>query len=221
MAKRRTYGDACGVARALDRVGERWALMVVRELLLGPKRFTDLRTALPKVSPDVLTQRLRELTELGLVTKRELPPPAASVVYELTPRGQELEPVIHALGTWGARIPITPDDTQMSFDAHLLSFRTLYRRELAQGFWTVIELRLDGRPFCAEISQDGRFTLEPGTAPGAHATISGPPAMVLAVAHGRMTLRDAERTGDLTVTGARPVAEKFLSLFPLPEPAGV
>jgi DNA-binding HxlR family transcriptional regulator len=221
MAKRRTYGDACGVARALDRVGERWALMIVRELLLGPKRFTDLRTALPKVSADVLTQRLRELTELDIVAKRTLPPPAASVVYELTPRGRELEPVIHALGSWGARIPITADDRQMSFDAHILSFRTLYRPELAGDFWTVIELRLDGRPFCAEVSHDGRFTIEPGTAPGAHAVISGVPGMVLAVAHGRLSLDEAVRTGDIAVTGNLDEATRFLGLFPLPEPAGL
>lgn len=221
MAKRRTYGDACGVARALDRVGERWALMVVRELLLGPKRFTDLRTALPKMSPDVLAQRLRELSELELVRKRQLPPPAASVVYELTPRGEELEPVIHALGTWGARIPITPDDARMSFDAHILSFRTLFRPDLAQGFAAVIELRLDGRPFCAEVSQDGRFTIEPGTAPGAHAVIAGVPTTVLAIAHGRMTLADAIRSDDVAVSGDRGITERFLSLFPLPEPAGV
>ena len=221
MAKRRTYGDACGVARALDQLGERWALLVVRELLLGPKRFTDLRAALPKLSPDVLAQRLRELSQLELVRQRRLPPPAASVVYELTPRGAELEPVIEALGAWGARIPIGPDDTQMSFDAHILSFRTLFRPELAQGFGTIVELRLDGRPFCAEVSDDGRFTIEPGTAPGAHAVISGPPMMVLAIAHGRTTLADAIRTGDVEVDGNRRIAETFLSLFPLPEAAGV
>jgi DNA-binding HxlR family transcriptional regulator len=221
MAKRRTYGDACGVARALDRVGERWALMVVRELLLGPKRFTDLRTALPKVSPDVLAQRLRELTELELVTKRELPPPAASVVYELTPRGQELEPVIHALGAWGARIPITPDDTRMSLDAHILSFRTLYRQELATGFAAVIELRLDGRPFRAQVAPDGTFTIAPGAAPDADAAIAGVPGMILAIAHGRISLDEALRTGDVEVAGDRAAVERFVGLFPLPEPAGV
>src|SRR4051794_31511717 len=102
MATSRTYGDRCGVARALDVVGERWALLVVRELLLGAKRFTDLRGGLPRVSPDVLAQRLRELEDAGIVQRRTLPPPAASKVYELTPRGAELEPVVIALGRWGA-----------------------------------------------------------------------------------------------------------------------
>src|SRR5437763_16199667 len=97
MAKR-TYGDRCGIARAVDVVGERWALLVVRELLLGPKRFTDLRAGLPKVGPDMLAARLRELEQAGVVRRGELPPPAASRVYELTERGRGLEPVILALG---------------------------------------------------------------------------------------------------------------------------
>src|SRR6187401_1310870 len=102
---KRTYGDRCGVARALDLVGERWALLVVRELLLGPKRFTDLRAGLPGLSPDVLSQRLRELEQAGILARRTLPPPAASQVYELTDRGHELRPVVLALGRWGSRAP--------------------------------------------------------------------------------------------------------------------
>src|SRR5882762_3594468 len=97
-ATKRTYGDRCGVARALDLVGERWALLVVRELLLGPKRFTDLRAGLPHVSPDILAQRLRELEDTGIVRRGTLPPPAASRIYELTERGHELEPLVIALG---------------------------------------------------------------------------------------------------------------------------
>src|SRR4051795_1875956 len=101
----RTYGDRCGVARALDLVGDRWALLVVRELLLGAKRFSDLRAGLPGVSPDVLAQRLRELEEAGVVRRTKLPPPAAARVYELTERGAELEPVVLALGRWGSAVP--------------------------------------------------------------------------------------------------------------------
>src|SRR3954465_13346312 len=101
----RTYGDRCGVARALDVVGERWALLVVRELLLGPKRFTDLRAGLPHVSPDVLAQRLRELEDAEGGVRPPLDPPAGSRVYELTPRGRELEPVVLALGRWGSAAP--------------------------------------------------------------------------------------------------------------------
>src|SRR5215217_6239385 len=102
----RTYGDGCGIAHGLDLVGERWALLAVRELLLGPKRFTDLRVGIPNVSPNVLSQRLRDLEERGIVRKRKLAPPAGSVVYELTDWGRELEPVIVALGSWGAKSPL-------------------------------------------------------------------------------------------------------------------
>ena len=103
---KRTYGDRCGVARALDIVGERWALLVVRELLLGPKRFTDLRAGLPHVGPDILAQRLRELEASGVLRRGTLPPPAGSRIYELTERGQQLEPVVLALGRFGSVAPV-------------------------------------------------------------------------------------------------------------------
>ena len=107
--------------------GERWSLLVVRELMLGPKRFTDLRTGLPHVGPDVLSQRLRDLEQAGVLVSRKLPPPAASQVYELTDWGRELEPVLIALGRWGARAPAAPEGCGMSFDAHLLSLQHAVR----------------------------------------------------------------------------------------------
>src|SRR5436190_12492610 len=108
MPERRSYGDSCGIARALDLIGERWALLVVRELVLGPKRFTDLRAGLPNLSADVLAQRLRELDQAGIVRRRKLPPPAGVKVYELTHWGLELEPVLLDLGRWGSRSPLPP-----------------------------------------------------------------------------------------------------------------
>jgi DNA-binding HxlR family transcriptional regulator len=102
MPTTRSYNDLCPIARALDVVGERWALLVIRELLLGPQRFSDLRLALPGVSSNLLTDRLRELEVRGVVRRRVLPPPAGSSVYELTDRGLRLEPVLDALGAWGA-----------------------------------------------------------------------------------------------------------------------
>src|SRR5450756_2718555 len=105
MAIMRSYHDACGMAHALDLVGERWALLVVRELVLGPKRYTDLRADLPGISTTVLAHRLDELEQTGVVRRRRLAPPAGSTVYELTDWGQELEPVIRQLGRWGARSP--------------------------------------------------------------------------------------------------------------------
>ncbi len=142
MATSRTYGEACGIPRALDRVGERWALLVVRELMLGPKRFTDLRGGLSHASPNVLAQRLRELEQVGVVRKRRLPPPAASQVYELTDGGRELEPVLVALGRWGARAPLDPEYMTMSVDSHIVSLATLFDPVLAGDLEASLELRM-------------------------------------------------------------------------------
>jgi len=190
MVKKRTYSDACGVARALDRVGERWALMIVRELLLGPKRFTDVRTGLPSLSADVLAQRLRELEEIGVVRRRRLPPPAAAQVYELTEWGLELEPVLVALGRWGARAAPPPEGVGMSLDSHVVSLRTLFDPERAHGFAARIALNLGEDRFRVEVA-DGRVE----------------------ACRGELAEPDA------TIIGDQPVVARFLGLFPLPEPA--
>src|SRR5882757_1950655 len=113
MAGRRSYQDPCGIARALDLVGERWALLVVRELLLGPKRFTDLRAGLPNVSPNVLSQRLHELEQAGVLLRHRLGPPVSSWVYDLTEWGHDLEPVLLHLGRWGRRSPLLDVDADV------------------------------------------------------------------------------------------------------------
>src|ERR1700712_4282179 len=126
MAARRDYFDGCGAAHALDLVGERWALLVVRELVLGPKRFTDLQTGLPGASPDVLTQRLKELTGAGVTRRRRLPPPAASWVYELTEWGADLGPVLLGLARWSSRSPGMRYDAPLGTDSLLLSLMALF-----------------------------------------------------------------------------------------------
>src|SRR5215204_3954481 len=163
MATMRTYCDGCAAAHALDLVGERWALLVVRELLLGPKRFTDLRAGLPNVSPNVLAQRLRELERAGVVWRRKLPPPAASRVYELTEWGLELEPVITQLGRWGARSPSRPRDAALGVDSLILSLRTMFDAGAAKGIEALYELRLGEEVFRAEIGE-GRFEVVRGDA---------------------------------------------------------
>jgi DNA-binding HxlR family transcriptional regulator len=219
MASRRTYADACGIARALDLVGERWTLMIVRELLLGPKRFTDIRAGLPHLSADVLAQRLRELEEAGLAAHRRLPPPAASQVYELTDSGRALEPVLIELGRWGgANAPPPADECGMSLDAHILSLRTLFDPGLAGELEARVELRLGGHVFHAEVA-DGAFTIAPGDAQVPDATIATDPPTLIAVLHGHRSAADALRAGDLTIEGDRAAAKRFLRLFPLPAPA--
>jgi DNA-binding HxlR family transcriptional regulator len=217
MPTKRSYQEACGIPRALDRIGERWSLMVVRELMLGPKRFTDLRTGLPHVGPDVLSQRLRDLEEAGVVVKRKLPPPAASQVYELTDWGRELEDVLIALGRWGARAPAAPEGCGMSFDAHMLSLRTLFDPELAEGFEAALELRLGDERFRAIVA--GELTLERGEVDEPDAVVTTDHETLLAVSHRRLALDDAEAAGDMKVEGDREAAERFFGLFVLPEPA--
>ena len=216
---KRSYGEACGIPRALDRVGERWALMVVRELLLGPKRFTDLREGLPHMSADVLAQRLRELECNGIVERRVLPPPAASKVYELTAWGRELESVLIALGRWGARAPLSADEEPcMSLDSHVLSLQTLFDSELAGDFAPTVELRLGGHVFALEVV-DGRLEAERGAAVEPDIVISTDPGTLLGLAHREIELADAIAAGDAEVTGDKRAARRFLRLFPLPEPA--
>jgi DNA-binding HxlR family transcriptional regulator len=217
MPSKRTYQEACGIPRALDRIGERWSLMVVRELMLGPKRFTDLRTGLPHVGPDVLSQRLRDLEEAGVLVRRKLPPPAASQVYELTDWGRELEDVLMALGRWGARAPAAPEGCGMSFDAHLLSLRTLFDPGLAEGFETALELRLGDERFRAIVAGD--LTLERGEVSDPDAVVTTDHETLLAVSHRRLALNEAEASGDMKVEGDREAAERFFGLFVLPEPA--
>ncbi|HEX5147064.1 MAG TPA: winged helix-turn-helix transcriptional regulator [Conexibacter sp.] len=222
MASKRSYGDACGIARALDVVGERWALMVVRELLLGPKRFTDLRAGLPHVSPDVLAQRLRDLEHAGVVEHRRLPPPYASQIYELTARGRALEPVLIELGRWGgANAPPPSDGMCMSLDAYVVSLRTLFDPARARDFAARIELRLGDERFRVEIA-DGRVEAGRGELPGADAAIEADdPTTLIEVLHGHRRLADALSAGTLRLRGDRRKARRFTELFPLPLPAAV
>ncbi|WP_028924129.1 winged helix-turn-helix transcriptional regulator [Pseudonocardia acaciae] len=126
MPVQRGYRQACGMARALDLVGERWALLIVRELLLGPKRFTDLRAALPGASPNAVTDRLRELTEAGVLRRRRLAPPSAAWVYELTDWGRRLEPILLDLGTWALAAAPREEQRFVSVDSLMLTVRTYF-----------------------------------------------------------------------------------------------
>ena len=219
MASKRTYGDACGIARALDTVGERWALMIVRELLLGPKRFTDIRTGLPHLSPDVLSQRLRELEAAGVVDKRKLPPPAASQVYELTASGRALEPVLIELGRWGGANATPPAEGQgMSLDSHIVSLRTLFVPALSEGFATRIQLELGEDRFRVEVVAE-EIVAERGELTAPNATVTTDAPTLLALLHGRRTLAEAKRAGDVAVAGDEQAVKRFLTLFPLPAPA--
>jgi DNA-binding HxlR family transcriptional regulator len=213
LVGKRTYGDPCGIARALDAVGERWALLVVRELLLGPKRFTDLRTGLPNVGPDVLSQRLRELKDAGVVRRAKLPPPAASRVYELTERGRKLEPVVLALGRWGSQEPFPAEPGELGIDALMLALKTLFDPVRADPLMEMsFGLQLGEQRFEVRVTEEG-LAVERGPAQYAFASIATDAATLQQVLwHGRR-VRDAP----LTIAGDRRAGEQFLTLFPLPE----
>jgi DNA-binding HxlR family transcriptional regulator len=211
----RTYGDRCGIARALDAVGERWALLVIRELLLGPKRFTDLRAGLPGASPNVLAQRLRELEGAGIVAREALPPPAATQVYALTARGAALEPVVLALGRWGAETALPAPEVTMSVDSHVLALPTLFDPARAGDARLVVDLHLAPHAFRVEVA-DGRLRVQrtaPG-GPGADAAVRTDPTTLVALVRGRLTVDDALRAGAAEVVAGDPRAlERLVALF--------
>lgn len=221
----RSYNDMCGMAHALDLVGERWALLVVRELMLGPKRYTDLRHDLPGISTNVLSQRLADLEATGVVRRRRLPPPAASTVYELTEWGQELEPIVCRLGRWGARSPRRPSQgAHLSTTAFILSLRTNVDPAAAAATAVAVDLRIGPRWFRAR-SRDGRFTVVPqapdvagASRDPADATIEADEARPLAaLVYGRADLDTAVRDGTVHHTGDSAALARFLRLFSLPD----
>lgn len=219
MATMRTYGDGCAIARGLDLVGERWALLVVRELLLGPKRYTDLRSGLPNASPNVLSERLRELERAGIVRRRKLPPPAGSRVYELTEWGHELEQIVLLLGRWAARSPSPPSDAPVrSGDSVVLALRGLFDARAAEGLRASYELRLGQDRFRIEVA-DGEMDVARGDADHADATIDTDPGTLDAVLWKGRPLAEAQRSGTLTIAGDEAAVQRFVRLFAMPEPA--
>jgi DNA-binding HxlR family transcriptional regulator/putative sterol carrier protein len=217
MSTMRSYRDPCGIARALDRIGERWALLVVRELLFGPKRFTDLRAGLPGASPNVLAERLRELERAGVVQRRKLEPPAAVHVYELTRWGMELEGVLLALGRWGSRAPLV--DGELSPDALLVALQTTFDAGAAAGVRATCELRLGDARFHLRVA-GGKLEIARGGAGDPDVRLATDPSTLRRLVFGGERLADAVRAGRVEVDGDRRAAERLLRLFPRPQPAG-
>jgi DNA-binding HxlR family transcriptional regulator len=217
MARVRPHRDGCAAAHTLDLVGERWALLVVRELMLGPKRFTDLRTGIPDISANVLGQRLRELEETGVLHRTKLPPPAAARVYELTEWGYELEPVLQALGRWGSRSPTMPHDAELGISSFVLAMRTMFSPDAAKGLRATYQLQLGEQPFAAKVGR-GEFEIEPGEAKDPNARIRAADHMSLVdvVFNGR-SLGEALEAGEIEIEGDRKAAERYVNLFPLPD----
>ncbi|MBF6341483.1 transcriptional regulator [Nocardia abscessus] len=216
MAGKRWYNDGCAVSHALDLIGDRWALPVVRELLLGPKRFTDLRSGLPGASPDMLSQRLRELRQAGVVRQHRLPPPAAAWVYELTEWGAELAPVVTQLGRWGGRSPLLRHDIHSSVDSLMLSLRATFDPEAAAGAAMAVALRLGDDRFRVRIA-GGAIRVERGDIDRPDVVLDTDSHTLDDLLYGGMDLESAVHAGTVRVTGTHAVAQRFLDLFPLPD----
>ncbi len=209
----RRYDDPCGIACALDVLGDRWALLVVRELIFGPKRFVQLRSGLHGISPNVLSQRLHDLQDAGVVRQDVLDPPAGVAIYELTHRGRSLEPILVELGRWGSQEAVTTT-TELSVNALLLALKTVF--DPAEAVDATFALRIDGDWFRMKVAGESidivRARTEQPTV-----TLETDVATLRCVAFGREPVTQAERDGRLTVTGDRRAALRFARMFAVPD----
>jgi DNA-binding HxlR family transcriptional regulator len=212
MKKR--YDQYCPVCHALGLVGERWALLVVRELLKGPKRYTDLLDGMPGIGTNVLAARLKELEEAGVLQKRKLPPPAASTVYELTEYGRELEEPLYALARWGARsLPPPAKNEELYPDWGLNAFAALLDPEAASGLSGTYVVRVSEDAYTVQLD-DGKVHVEPGAAEVADLDFETDQATFFAMASGQFDPRSAVRDGRVTIATGKPAAlERFFSVF--------
>ena len=217
-AARRRYEDACGTAHAMDLVGERWALLVMRELMVGPKRFSQLRAGLPGVSANVLTQRLEGLEASGVLVRRKLPPPASAQVYELTPWGYQSEPIFQALGRWAARSPSHDPSLPFSAASLLLSLRTMFDPARAGEARGRIGFRLGEETFLVRIV-DGELGFTRDMLDDAELVFAGEPAALAAAIYGGRPLDALEAGGAVSIEGDRELARRFVTWFPLPPKA--
>ncbi|REE94846.1 winged helix-turn-helix transcriptional regulator [Thermomonospora umbrina] len=217
MPVKRTYDDSCGIARALDLVGERWALLVMRELMLGPKRFSDLQRGLPTASQNVLSHRLRELTAAGVVRRRKLGAPVGAWVYEPTPWGRELEPVLLALGRWGSRAPMVAD-AELNADAMVLGLKSMFLPEAAAGVRVSLGLRLGDEVFRLTIA-DGRLEAARGDAERPDAVVATDVATLRELIFRGRPTATLRASGRLTVEGDVEAVERLPALFARPRPA--
>jgi DNA-binding HxlR family transcriptional regulator len=218
VATKRTYGDGCAAAHALDLVGERWALLIVRELLLGPKRYTDLRAGMPNVSPNVLSQRLHELEETGILVRHRLGPPVSSWVYELTEWGHDLEPVLLYLGRWGRRSTMRDPEAETSTDAIMLAMRA-HSDPLALGdLNATYAVHLDDGRFVIRVTA-GSLDVTRGETREVDAVVETDPRTFAALVTGRRSWKDAARAGAASATGTTDAVARLFDALGNPKPA--
>jgi DNA-binding HxlR family transcriptional regulator len=218
-SRSRRYHDACGAAHGLDLVGERWALLVIRELMMGPRRFSDLRRDLCGLSANVLTQRLEGLETSAIVQRRKLPPPASVQVYELTDWGYEIEPVFMVLGRWAARSPLHDPSLPISAVSVMLSFKTMFDAARAQGAEMRLGFALDEDRMVVTVA-GGVLDAVRGEFEGCDVVVRASAQVVAAAVYGKVALEALEGEGGMTIEGDRATFARFVDVFHLPEKAG-
>jgi DNA-binding HxlR family transcriptional regulator/putative sterol carrier protein len=210
---KRAYREYCAIARTLDVLGQRWTLLIVRDLFLGPLRYSDLHAGLPGIATDILTARLRTLEEEGLVRRRALPPPAPATVYELTAAGRELAPLMRALGEVGLTLLDEPAPGQpVNPSPIVMSLNLTFRAEEARGLSETYGLQLDGLSFTVAV-EDGQVRTERGAPESPAATLRTDPRTLVGLLRGETTASAAEADGALAVEGDRAALERFAALF--------
>ena len=215
----RSYGQWCPLAKALDVIGERWSLLVVRELLDGPKRYTDLRDGIPGIATDVLAARLKDLEHDGVIARRALPPPAASKVYELTPMGRALRPAVTELARWGSQL-LGPKSKHDVFRPQWLAFglRPFLRDDEAAG--VVLDIDFDLGDSVERVRVDhGRLDAVAEPEDVADVVIRADLGTLTGIANGNIDPRDAVAAGSFVIEGSRDAVRTYLRLFRRPAAA--
>lgn len=215
---RRRYDDACAATHGMDIIGERWAVPVMRELMLGPRRFGELKASIHGISANVLTQRLEGLEAAGILERHRLPPPASVQVYELTPWGYEAGPVFQAMGRWAVKSPAHDPTRPFSAVSLMLSFRTMIDAERARNLDARIGFRIGEQSFVLALD-GGRADLARGDTEGTDLVFTGTAAAIGAATYGGVPLEELEGSGELRIDGDRSLARQFTTLFPLPSKA--
>jgi DNA-binding HxlR family transcriptional regulator len=210
--EKRRYEDACGLAHALELIGERWTLLVLRELMYGPRRFSGLKADLPGISANVLAQRLSELERRGLVRKVKLPPPASVQVYEATDWGLEAAPVIGQMGKWAARSPLHDPTLPISHVSVMMSLQTMLDPVRAAGLAGRLGFRFAGASYIATL-RDGRLDVERREVADCDVIFTAKPGELAGVIYGGAPLEMIGLEGDIGL------ARRFITLFPLPQKA--
>ena len=215
VAEKRWYEDACGTALALEFLGERWSMLIVRELMLGPRRFGELKADLMGISANVLTQRLESLERANILVRRKLPPPANVQVYELTQWGYESEPIFQTMGRWATRSPRHDPTLPLSPVSAMLSLRTMINPDRPDIKMTV-GFRFPGVSFVGKLDAK-ELVIERGETDAADVVFETDPTRFVTLVYGKWPFEESEAEGRLRLTGDRALAQRFVDLFALPE----